>query len=370
MSRLFKDIFCLSFYKSFCNEFSLLSPSFDAQLFIDKIFVKEFKFFELKERISHTAMVFSEFMPKDFLEASEKLIEFVEHLTSLGVKRDSIAYLFLSDYIWMYGIDDLKSSIKAIEVVTQFVTCEFTVRPFILKYPDEMMKQMLTWSTHDSEHVRRLSSEGSRPRLPWAMALPLFKKDPSPLFSILENLKNDSSEYVRRSVANNLNDISKDHPDVLISFVEKWKGISNETDWLLKHASRTLLKKGDSTVLALFGLDPSGLTVSSFGVDTPVVKIGECMSFSFILKNDVNGTKRVRLEYAIYFMLKNGKQSKKVFKISEKDIGKGYCEWVVRAHSFRLITTRTYYPGEHKCSVIVNGKESLACPFDVVSVER
>ncbi|MBT5953844.1 DNA alkylation repair protein [bacterium] len=366
MSTLFKDVFCLPFYKSFCKAFSPLSPLFDSQLFIDKIFIDEFESFELKERISHTAKVFSEFMPQNFPEASELLIEFVDHLTSLGVKRDGIEYLFLSDYIWMYGIDDLESSIKAIEVVTQFVTCEFSVRPFILKYPDVMMKQMVDWSTHESEYVRRLSSEGSRPRLPWAMALPLFKKDPSPLFKILENLRYDSSEYVRRSVANNLNDISKDHPDVLMSFVKKWKGVSKETDWLLKHASRTLLKKGDSTTLALFGLDSSGLEVSDFKVDTPLVNIGERVSFSFILKNKINGTKRVRLEYAIYFMLKNGKQSKKVFKISEKDIGKGYNERVLRTHSFRFITTRTYYPGEHKVSVIVNGKESEHLSFDYI----
>jgi 3-methyladenine DNA glycosylase AlkC len=154
-----------------------------------------------------------------------------------------LVYIFLPDYIEQYGLEDFESSVKAIENVTRFVSCEFAVRPFILKYGGTMMKKMRTWSLHKSYHVRRLSSEGSRPRLPWAISIPELKKDPSPILPILENLKNDPSEWVRRSVANNLNDIAKDHPGLVIELARKWKGISRETDAIIKHGSRTLLKK-------------------------------------------------------------------------------------------------------------------------------
>ena len=138
---------------------------------------------------------------------------------------------------------------KAIEFITQFITCEFAVRPFLLKYGDKMMNQMRAWSLHKSHKVRRLASEGSRPRLPWAMAIPALKKNPMPVLTILENLKNDPSESVRRSVANNLNDISKDRPGMVLKIANAWKGQNKETDAIVRHGCRTLLKHGHPEVL-------------------------------------------------------------------------------------------------------------------------
>src|SRR5688572_14204950 len=145
---------------------------------------------------------------------------------------------------------------------------------------------MLKWSKHARRHVRRLSSEGCRSRLPWAMAIPALKKDPSPILPILENLKNDESLFVRKSVANNLNDIAKDHPQVVLELVKKWKGNSEQTDWIIRHGCRTLLKKADQNVYALFGLNgKTNCEVNNLKLSKTKIKIGERLGFSFGLKN-------------------------------------------------------------------------------------
>lgn len=161
--------------------------------------------------------------------------------------------MFFPDYIERFGMEDYAVAVGTMERLTAFTSCEFAVRPFIKKHEGQMLEQMLGWSEHSSHHVRRLASEGSRPRLPWAMALPKLKKDPSPILPILENLKVDSSEYVRRSVANNLNDISKDNPDVALSVFRDWIGHSPETNRIVKHGCRTLLKQGVPEAMELFG---------------------------------------------------------------------------------------------------------------------
>jgi 3-methyladenine DNA glycosylase AlkC len=225
-----------------------------------------------------------------------------------------------------------------------------------------MMKQMELWADSDNSHVRRLASEGCRPRLPWAMALPDFKKDSTPILPILEKLKNDESEYVRRSVANNLNDISKDHRDLLVKISRDWLGNNENTNKLIKHACRSLLKQGDKVVLLLFGFtDPCHITLSDFFVHDSVF-MGENLSFSFSLYSKERDLGQIRIEYAIDFMKNNGRQARKVFKISEADYS-GNSKFVEKNHSFRKISTRTYYPGEHGLTIIVNGVEFASGHF-------
>src|SRR5690606_37823657 len=158
-------------------------------------------------------------------------------------------------------------------------------------------------SLHEDHRVRRLASEGSRPRLPWAVALPQLKKDPTPVISLLNNLKNDPSEWVRKSVANHLNDISKDNPDIVIKLVKEWSNISKETDALLKHGCRTLLKQGHPEILKYYGLNTGDkLTVDHFCITTPEVVIGEHLAFSFTLRNTTEEELKTRLEYGVYYL--------------------------------------------------------------------
>ena len=260
-----------------------------------------------------------------------------------------------------------KPPLRHLKKITQFVSCEFAVRPFIIRYEKEMLAQMHKWSNHEHEMVRRLASEGSRPRLPWGMAIASLKKDPAPIMPLLENLKNDDSETVRRSVANNLNDISKDNPELVIKTTKNWYGKSSKTDRLLKHGCRTLLKQGNLEVMELFGVAYNeDMKVADFKILTPQVKIGEYVTFKFKVLNTANEPLQIRLEYGLYYQKANGTLSKKVFKISEKTYPENSVTEIIRKQSFKLITTRKFHLGQHQVSIIVNGKEFDALDFELV----
>jgi len=364
MSNLLKDIYSPLFYEKFSGVLKSTIPSFDDVKFKKLIFNDEFQTYELKERMTHTAKVLHCFLPTEFDKASKTLFNIIEKLRISNAKEDGFEYMFLPEYISMYGLNDYESSISALEFITQFVSCEFAVRPYILKYEKKMLQQMLSWSRHESSKVRRLASEGSRPRLPWAIALPGLKKSPEPLLAILHNLKQDSSETVRRSVANNLNDISKDNPEFVIDVVQSWKAVTKETDALLKHACRTLLKKGDKKALEIFGFDSHSIQLIDFKIITPKVNMGGELQFSFSISNTNSKKQMARLEYGLYYKKQNGKLSKKVFKISEREIEGNKSFQILKKQSFKLITTRKYYSGLHQLSIIINGQESEVKEFE------
>jgi len=319
----------------------------------------------------HITVVLKNHLSEDFQKNCAYILKTIPALLDNGFKPDNLEFIFFPDFIELYGLDDYETSINAFEQITQFVTCEFAVRPFIIRYENKIIKQMLSWSKHSHPMVRRLSSEGCRPRLPWAIGLPSLKKDPKSILPILENLKNDSSESVRRSVANNLNDISKDNPQITIALVKKWKGVTSETDALTKHACRTLLKQGNLEVLQLFGFGSvDEIRVTDFRTLTPVVKIGEYLNFTFKLLNKSNQPFKIRLEYGVYFQIKNGSLSKKVFQISEKEYKEKSETVINKKHAFKIITTRTFYPGLHQLSIIINGVEFNRADFKLKKVDN
>ncbi len=365
MSTLLKDLYSPEFYASFAEVLESTLPNFDRDDFISRIFTAEFADFELKQRMAHTADVLHRFLGDDFEQAATTICELVTNLRSAGITEKSLEYMFLPDYIERYGIDDYATSIAAIETVTQYTSCEFAVRPFILRYGETMLAQMQAWSRHREETVRRLASEGTRPRLPWAMALPELKRDPAPVLPILENLKADPSETVRRSVANSVNDISKDNPQIALRLARDWIGDNAATDALVKHACRGLLRQGDAAALELFGFDRRQLELADFGLSTARVAMGQALEFSFAVSNRGRRAKPLRLDYAIYLLKKNGQQNRKVFNLSEREIGAGETLELVKKHPFKPITTRRYYSGRHAVAVIVNGVESGSLDFEL-----
>jgi len=366
MSYLLKDLYSPNFYENLSNVLTKTLPGFDKNKFIKEIYTSEFESKELKERMKHTTKVLHHYMPENFAESILIIEKIINQLRVERIGEDSLTYMFLADYIETYGLDDFKSAVKALKFTTQFTSCEFAVRPFILKYKDAMLAEMLKWSKHENHKVRRLASEGSRSRLPWAMGIPALKKDPSGVLPILENLKQDTSEYVRRSVANNLNDIAKDHPSTVLEIAMRWSGLSKETDAIVKHGSRTLLKQGHSEILKHYGLSDKGINLSNFKVLTPRVNIGGHLEFSFNIANTNTDLQKVRLEYGIYYMKQNGQLSKKVFKISERDYLPGSSLMLNRKQKFVLITTRKFYPGQHQISIIINGVEKEISAFELV----
>ncbi|GAA3959704.1 DNA alkylation repair protein [Mucilaginibacter dorajii] len=365
MGTPLKDLYSLSFYNRVGDGLAAVLPGFDKEQFIGQIYSPGFDKKELKQRMRHTSVVLHQFFPADYPETVKLIKKLVDRFRSVGFGEDGLASMFLADYIEVYGLDDFETSVDALEFVTQFVSCEFAVRPFLSRYGQQMLDRMLIWSTHENHKVRRLASEGSRPRLPWGLAVPALKKDPIPVLPILENLKNDESDFVRRSVANSLNDIAKDHPVIVLQVIKSWAGISKQTDAIIKHGSRTLLKQGHTEILNHYGLDTKNINLKDFKIITPEVKIGDGLEFSFNITNTSDTQQLIRLEYAIFYRMANGQPSKKVFKISEKTYPPNTTAKINRKQKFIPITTRRFYTGTHGLSVIVNGEEKALGEFEL-----
>jgi len=375
--ELLKNMYNEQFFDRFTKDLKCVINDFDTCKFVSKIMDSEWENRELKQRNEHIATVLRDFLPADYRKAIAKILELLETVkdtlpdySEINDTQFSLSFEYgwiLDNFVEKYGLDDYETSIKAIEKLTQFTSCEFAVRPFIIKYPNEMMSQMLVWSKHEHWGVRRLASEGCRPRLPWAMALPNLKKNPAPIIPILENLKNDPSRFVRLSVANNLNDIAKDNPKTVIDLVKKWQGKSSEIDWIIKHGCRNLLKEGNQEVMELFGFGSTAknIDIQNFNISTPKVKVGDSLEFEFKLLNNNNKKTKIRLEYGIYYQKANGTLTKKVHRISEKEYAENSTTQITRKHPFCVVTTRKLHLGLHQVAVIINGNEFEKYGFEL-----
>ena len=286
MAELLKHIYNASFFETYADALTEVIPTFDKSTFIVSFHTAHWDSLELKQRIAFLAHTTAKILPAEYHEKVKTILRLIDVLCRSSVKDQNLEYIFLADIIADHGLDDLKTSIYAIEHITQFTSFEFAGRPFFIRYPAEMMEQMLIWASHPNANVRRYASEGCRPRLPWGLQLKQFVADPSPIIPILEVLADDPSEYVRKSVANNLNDISKDHPHMVINFIRKWRGTNDKTDKMLRQAARTLLKSGHREVLSLFGNHQHiRFELSDFSISKESVQIGDDFTFYFELHN-------------------------------------------------------------------------------------
>ena len=356
MAELLKYMYNPEFFERLTVVLSEAIPSFDERQFIFRIFDRTWADLELKQRTRQITLALHDFMPKEFPKAAEIVTDISKVLRRRNEKVQSYPFIFLPDYIELYGLETFDESMKAIEEVTKLVSAEYAIRSFIHRYPDAAMKQLVIWSKHEDPAVRRLASEGCRPRLPWSQELTMFRKDPSPIFSILENLKSDPSEYVRRSVANNLNDIAKDNPSVVINTAKRWRKLSPESKWIVRHGCRTLLKKGVDEVLRMHGFDAGRrCNITNLKVSKSV-KIGEHLSFDFEFRNLEKKSEQFRIEYVIHYLTSSGKISPKVFKIGEYRVDSASSLSISRGQSFKNFTTRKHFKGKHTLTILVNGK--------------
>ena len=345
------------------NKFALTIKSeyslFNVDEFLKTVIDETWEDLELKARGRQITLSLKKYLPSDYGEA-------IKIIDNVIVKYKGFACFCFPDFVELYGQDEenLDLSIKALGRYTQYMSSEFAVRPFIINYEERMMEQMYIWSKDKNEHLRRLASEGCRPSLPWGQALQKYKEDPTPILPILEELKADPSLYVRKSVANNLNDISKTHPDLVIKIAKEWYGKNEYTDWIVKHACRTLLKKGNIDALAIFGYDDiNSVDVNDFNLNETAISIGEDITFSF--KIVAKKESKIRLEYGIDYMKSNGKRNRKIFQISEIVLEENQEKIYSKKHSFADVSTRKHYSGTHTVTLIVNGIERGNLNFEL-----
>lgn len=320
---------------------------------------------ELMQRAARIRDALVETLPEDFAKAATILSASLPKTDRPGLA--GWALLPVSQFIALKGLGHFDLSLGLLKELTPHFTGEFGTRPFILADQDRALSTISRWTSDDNHHVRRLASEGTRPRLPWAMQLPALIRDPQPILPILTALLDDPEEYVRRSVANSLNDIAKDHPDLVADFVGRHlAGALPERMRLLRHASRTLLKKGHAAALANFGFAPLSGISAALTIRTPRVDFGDALAFSLALRNEGAETQQVMVDYAVHHRKANGSLAPKVFKWKSLALGPGEKVEMERRHTIRAITTRQYYPGGHRVEILVNGAAVAAADFQLV----
>ncbi|MEI2300127.1 DNA alkylation repair protein [Ensifer sp. MJa1] len=319
---------------------------------------------ELMQRSLKIRDALVETLPQTFPEAAAILSACLprEHVSGIS----GWALLPISQYIAQRGLDDFDLSLSLLKALTPHFTAEFGIRVFIDHDQERALATISSWTDDANHHVRRLASEGTRPRLPWAMRLPKLIRDPGPILPILTALLDDPEDYVRRSVANSLNDIAKDHPDMVAAFVaEHIAGASAERRQLLRHASRTLLKQGHPAALSNFGFAaPAGID-ARLSLDRSELVLGESLNLRLAVSHDAETSQKVMIDYAVHHRKANGTTSPKVFKWTSALLAPGASIEIEKRHAIRPITTRRYYPGAHRIVVLVNGQEAAEAGFDL-----
>ena len=331
---------------------------FDAAAFAARVLREPWESLPLKQRMRKLTLALGDFLPKAYGDALQVLL-------SVHDAYNGLQHLVFPDFVKVFGTseEDWEHSVRALESFTKRSTAEFAVRPFLLRNSGRMMRQMEAWAEHDDEHVRRLASEGCRPRLPWGQALPMFRKNPAPIVPVLERLKADPSLYVRKSVANNLNDIAKDHPDLVLDIARRWRGSDSRTDWIVRRGCRTLIRRGHPVALALFGYagEEDGAEALAETADITASReelaIGGSCELRYAVTVREGEPAKLRIEYGIDFVKKNGRTSRKLFLLADKTVPGGGRVTGSRMHRFADLSTRRHYPGNHRIVLLVNGRE-------------
>lgn len=374
MAEPFKNLLNKKIIQGMATHFQKQWSKFDAKGFVAAA-TKDLNTLELKARTEQITKTMIDYLPVDFNKAGKIM------LGSLGLPlEDDIsagtvdtrgiagwAVTPMTHYVGLRGHDHFDFSMTLFKEMTMRASSEFGIRFFLLESPVKTLSVLKKWTTHKNQHVRRLASEGSRPRLPWAMNLPVFIQDPLPVIELLERLKDDDEEYVRRSVANNLNDIAKDHPDVVAEIAAQWmKGASQERKKLIRHACRTLVKNGHKKSLQVLGFKPAKIIQASICILTPKVVFGDALQFTLSICSDSNRAQALMVDYIIHHQKANGRTSPKVFKWRTTTLPANKTLAATKKHAIKKITTRVYYAGLHTVEVMVNGDSVAKADFQLI----
>jgi 3-methyladenine DNA glycosylase AlkC len=314
----------------------------------------------LTGRGAHIASAMRRCLPEDFGEAADILMRSLGpvHAGSESFGMQPFKYLPHTMYVAEHGLDHFEAAMALQMALTQRFSAEFSIRAYLNRHPDATYSRLLEWAGHEDVHVRRLVSEGTRPRLPWAPRLRVFQNDPAPVLALLERLKDDPELYVRRSVANSLNDIAKDHPETVIATCSRWLvKASPDRRWIVGHALRSLVKQGHRGALALIGAGgkPS-IRIEEVRVSPAKVRRGGVVTVNAAIVSTSRASQDLLIDYVVHYMKANGRSNPKVFKLKRISLpAKG-----TSALAFRIkladLTTRKHHPGRHGVDLLVNGR--------------
>jgi 3-methyladenine DNA glycosylase AlkC len=269
------------------------------------------------------------------------------------------AFLYMPHmfFVSQHGLEHFEESMRAQHALTQLFTAEFSIRAYLEKHPERTLALLREWARDPSEHVRRLVSEGTRPRLPWAPRLRAFQKDPRPVLELLELLKDDPASYVRRSVANNLNDIGKDHPAMLVATAKRWlKNATPERRWIVNHALRSAIKRADAGALGALGYGGrADVSVRGAKIVPARAQIGGSVQVSFVLGNRLARRQRVMADLVVHFVKARGTGAK-TFKLRAVDLPARGSIALGKKIALKQLTTRKHYPGVHRVEALLNGR--------------
>lgn len=358
MAELLKNSYRIDVAVRIAERIERVHPRFPVRAFLTEV-RPGFSDLELMDRGRRIAGALQNHLPKPFAKAAKILTASLgptlAEEASVGIS--SFLYLPHSFFVATHGVEDFEAAMAFQYELTQRFTAEFCIRPFLEKWPDETLARLRLWTDDPSEHVRRLVSEGTRPRLPWAGRLREFQKNPRPVLELLDRLKDDPSLYVRRSVANNLNDIGKDHPQVLLTTARHWLVDATESrKWIIRRALRSLIKEGHPAAMALMGCRPSQtLRVEDALLSPARVDRGGSVSLKFQVSNTGSRKAKVIIDFRVHYVKANGKTSPKVFKLSTVHIPAQSSLPFSKTLSLKDLTTRRHHPGEHHIEALLNG---------------
>ena len=356
--------------RTLANRLQKVRPDFDAARFFSAV-LPRLPALGLNERNFLIRDALHGQLPADFPRAAALLVQ------SLGPEcppegeesYHGFYVMSLCAYVAEYGLAHPRESLAALYEMTKRFSAEFAIRPFLDRHTELTLATLRGWARDPHPQIRRLVSEGSRPRLPWGTRLHRFVRDPGPVLELLELLKEDDVLFVRRSVANNLNDIAKDHADRVVATVRRWQKSKHPgTRWLVKHALRTLLKQGHPAALSLLGYPPDAqVEVRNLSVSPRRIHTGEAITFSFTLLSRADRPQKLMVDYALHYRKANGKTAPKVFKLTTRTLAARARETIKKSHSFKPIGIRPYYPGAHMVEVVVNGCVGGRAEFHLIN---
>jgi 3-methyladenine DNA glycosylase AlkC len=369
------------------HQLAAVLPDLDAEAFAAEC-LPGYADLELMDRARRMAEVMARHLPDDPATAVPLITAALGPVEQGLTGMQPFRYMPFVFYVGQHGLGAFEESMLAQYELTKRFTAEFSIRPFLIHHEAATLARLRKWTNDPDPNVRRLVSEGTRPRLPWAPRLPAFIADPTPVVALLELLRDDPSEYVRRSVANNLNDISKDHPDVVVDLAGRWWADGDEPRRrLVRHGLRTLVKRGDPAALDVLGhVGADHLVVREVSIDPadPVIG-GRVRITATVVDTRSSGdgadaadagsatgpasvdpgsaTQEVAVDFVVHFVKANGSTSPRVFKGAVRTLASGGATVVTRLVSLAQQSTRTHHPGVHRVEVQVNGQRSDAGSF-------